>query len=341
MGLDHAVANEKIPLDTQRVDEVTLKPGKAVRAKRVERGRKILHFLSTQSTASPFDINMAVDSGYDIIVPHINVGIGQTRALVQDAIFSRPPHFGRYTGLFIGGKDALLALDMLAEVERALVPPFEIRAFADPGGSFTTAAAMVAFVESVYRHQRGKSLKGAKVSVFGATGVVGYSSAVIAALEGADVTVVSHIGYGAVAGYIKEAKTRFGVTLKPALGARDSDKVRLISRSDIVLCAAAAGVRVIEEKHLKKAKENLILADVNAVPPSGVAGVGLFDSGSQPTTLGHATVGPLAIGDIKYKTQSELLKRMTTSTNTVLFDFREAFAVARTVIAKSRRKRNA
>ena len=108
--------------------------------------------------------------------------LDEVRGLVQDAIFSRPPKTGVRTGMFIGGKNAILALDMLAAAKKALVPPFGISFFADPAGSFTTAAAMVACVEkSLLDKKRAKRSKDLKLAVFGATGVVGFSSAVIAA----------------------------------------------------------------------------------------------------------------------------------------------------------------
>ena len=77
----------------------------------------------------------------------------EVTGLVQDAIFSRPPKTGVRTGMFIGGKNAILALDMLAAAKKALVPPFGISFFADPAGSFTTAAAMVACVEKTLERQ--------------------------------------------------------------------------------------------------------------------------------------------------------------------------------------------
>ena len=104
----------------------------------------ILHMLSPQKHISPFDVNMAADAGYKVIVPYINVTLEDVTALTQDAIFSRPPNDGVRTGLFIGGKDALLSLDMMEAAKKALVPPFGLSTFADPAGSFTTAAAMVA-----------------------------------------------------------------------------------------------------------------------------------------------------------------------------------------------------
>lgn len=298
----------------------------------------ILHFLSTQEFASPFDINMAVDAGYRVVVPHINVKLANTAALVQDAIFSRPPHFGCRTGLFIGGKDAMLALDMLDAAKAALVPPFQLSALADPGGSFTTAAAMVACVENVFKRETKRSLEGATVAVFGATGVVGFAAAIICALSGAKVKVITHIGLDAIQPTVKEAKRRFGVKLEPVIGARDSDKVKILAGVDIALCAAAAGVRVLKDESFAKVKRPLVVADVNAVPPSGIEGVELFDMGKRFGKKPVWSVGPLAIGDIKYKTQSALLRRMTQSEASLFFDFNDAFTMARDLVAKANRK---
>ncbi len=94
---------------------------------------------------------MAVDAGYDVVVPYVEVGLAEVTGLVQDAIFSRPPDAGVNTGIFIAGKDAALALDMFAAAKKAMVPPFKISVFADPAGSFTTAAAMVAKTEKLLR----------------------------------------------------------------------------------------------------------------------------------------------------------------------------------------------
>ena len=83
--------------------------------------RAILHMLEPNKHMSPFDVNMAADAGYETIVPYTNVTLEEVRPLTQDAIFSRPPHYGLRTGFFIGGKDAIMALDMLKAAEEALV----------------------------------------------------------------------------------------------------------------------------------------------------------------------------------------------------------------------------
>ena len=110
--------------------------------------KNILHMLTPLKHVSPFDANMALDAGYDAVMPYAGVERGDIAALVQDAIFSRPPKLGPRTGFFFGGKDALLALDMLEAAKKAMVPPFAASLFADPAGSFTTAAAMVTCVEN-------------------------------------------------------------------------------------------------------------------------------------------------------------------------------------------------
>ena len=290
----------------------------------------ILHMLSPQKHISPFDANMAADAGYKVIVPYINVTLEDVTALTQDAIFSRPPNDGVRTGLFIGGKDALLSLDMMEAAKKALVPPFGLSTFADPAGSFTTAAAMVACVERVLRLKFGRTWKDTRVAVFGATGVVGFAASIIAAIEGAKVKLVAHRGVERVVKSAAVSKERFGVDLEPAPGETEEQKIAIISDAQVIFVAAAAGVRVITAENKQQAKDLLVIADVNAVPPPGVEGMELFMDGAPLPGCDALGVGPLAIGDIKYKTEAGLFKRMLASPEPVHFDFRDAFQLART-----------
>ncbi|MGH6867880.1 MAG: methylene-tetrahydromethanopterin dehydrogenase N-terminal domain-containing protein [Methylocella sp.] len=113
--------------------------------------KNILHMLTPLKHMSPFDVNMALDAGFDCVTPYTGVTLSDITSLVQDAMFSRSPRDAARTGVFIGGKDPLLALDMLDQLRKSLLKPFEISAFADPAGSFTTAAAMVACVEKILK----------------------------------------------------------------------------------------------------------------------------------------------------------------------------------------------
>jgi methylene-tetrahydromethanopterin dehydrogenase len=291
--------------------------------------KHILHMLTPLKHMSPFDVNMALDAGYEAAIAYTNVTLEEVGGLVQDAIFSRPPKTGVRTGMFIGGKNAILALDMLSAAKKALVPPFGISFFADPAGSFTTAAAMVACVEKTLIDKKKRNLKALKTVVFGATGVVGFSSAVIAALEGADVTLVGYDGVKRVSDAAREIKTRFQVDVRAADGSDDTKKTDILAQAEAALCAGRAGVRILSSTQLAQAKRLLIVADVNAVPPSGVEGLDMMANGAELTAHGTLGVGPLAIGNIKYKTESGLFQRMIAATKPVTFDFRDAFQLAR------------
>jgi methylene-tetrahydromethanopterin dehydrogenase len=293
----------------------------------------ILHMLSPQKHMSPFDVNMAADAGYKVIIPYINVTLEEVTPLVQDAIFSRPPDYGTRTGIFIGGKDAILSLDMMEAARKAMVPPFSLSVFADPAGSFTTAAAMVACVERVLKFKFGRSWKGIKVAVFGATGVVGFASSIITALEGARVQLVAHRGVDRVIKSAAVSKERFGVDLEPVAGETADQKQAIIENAEVIFAAAAAGVQVISKEHKDLAKNLLVVADVNAVPPPGVEGMELFMDGAPLPGCQALGVGPLAIGDIKYKTESGLFKQMIASKEPLALDFRQAFALARQLTA--------
>ena len=291
--------------------------------------KNILHMVTPLKHISPFDVNMAVDAGYDVVFPYTDVTLEEISGLVQDAIFSRRPKVGARTAMFIGGRNAALALDMLSKARKALVPPFGISFFADPSGSFTTAAAMVACVEKALKEKKQRDLKGLKVAVFGATGVVGFSAAVIAALEGADVTLVGYDGIKRVSDAAQEIKTRFGADVHAADGSDDAKKSGILKSAEAVFAAGRAGVQILSKAQIAQAKNLLIAADVNAVPPSGIEGLEVNANGDELSPGGALGIGALAIGGIKYQTEFGLFQKMTTAAKPVQYDFRDAFALAR------------
>ncbi|MDI4665700.1 methylenetetrahydromethanopterin dehydrogenase [Xanthobacter autotrophicus] len=287
----------------------------------------ILHIITPLAHVSPFDVNMAVDAGYTTIAPYSRVALAEVRDLTQDMMFSRAPQAAPRTGLFIGGKDASLALDMAAEAKAAIFPPFEISIFPDPAGSFTTAAAMIAKVEQALLQTRPKGLEGVAVQVYGATGVVGSIAAVIAAQAGAQVTLVSHREVGAVEEKAKDLKTRFGVALACTAAVTDAEKAKLVPEAEVVLAAGKAGVEILTAAHLEAATRLLVAADVNAVPPAGIAGIGAHDAAA---VLPHGIgIGALAIGNLKYAVQHTLLKQMCATDIPLFFDLPAIFKLAR------------
>jgi methylene-tetrahydromethanopterin dehydrogenase len=296
----------------------------------------ILHMLTTAKNLSPFDVNMALDAGWVSALPYTNVEPSEVQGLVQDAIFSRSAKNLKRTGIFIGGRDTKQAMDMLKMAKRSMVPPFEVSVFADPSGAFTTAAALVACVEKVLKAKHGKELKDCNALVFGGTGPVGIATGIIASLAGADTAIVDHLLIDTASDVAKAYNRRFGCTLKGACSSSEADKTQLVANVDIVFCAAKAGIQVLSSAVLKAARQLKVAGDVNAVPPLGIEGIKRSDSGvpliHAINAQGAVGVGALAVGNVKYQLQNELLKLMLKTDKSLYLDFREAFNKARDLV---------
>jgi methylene-tetrahydromethanopterin dehydrogenase len=291
--------------------------------------KNILHMVTPLKNMSPFDVNMAVDAGYDVVIPYTNVTLDEVTGLVQDAIFSRPPKAGVREAMFFAGKNVSLALDMMAKAKAAMVPPFAMSLFADPAGSFTTAAAMVAGIDKTLRDRKKRDLKGTKVAVFGATGPLGFSVAVIAALEGAAVTVVGYDGIQRVSAAAAEIKTRFGVDVVPVDGSDAPKKEAIVAATEVVAACGRAGVQILSRAQLERGTGLLVAVDANAVPPAGLEGLDPFAKGSELTSHGTLGIGALAMGDVKYKTEFGLFGQMIAADKPLYLAVHDAYVLAR------------
>jgi methylene-tetrahydromethanopterin dehydrogenase len=296
----------------------------------------ILHILSPLPQVSPFDITMAHDAGFDAVVPYARVTLEEIHGLVQDIIFPRSPKDLRRSAILVGGRDAGVAMDMVDAAKAAMVPPFEVSVLADPSGAFTTAAAVVACVERQLRQQHQIDLKEAKVVIFGGTGPIGVATGVIASLAGAATTIVDYLSIDVALAKAAEYNRRCGTTLRGAYGCSEADNARLVSRHDVVICTAKAGVQVLSASVLEDARQLKVAADINASPPPGIEGIKPKDDGvpvlhatSAPRAVG---VGPLTIGRVKVKTQQTLLRSMLDAEKPLYLDFAQAFRIARALV---------
>lgn len=294
----------------------------------------ILHMLTPGKQMSPFDINMAADAGWQLVPTYTDVTLEAVTGLTQDAIFSRGPKGVARTGLFIGGRDVLLAADMLKRAQASMVKPFEVSAMADPSGSYTTAAAMVACVEAQLK-KRGEGLSGQRIAILGGTGTVGRIAGVLAAREGAQVVLSSRHGIDVAEEAAQETGNRFDATLHGVSGGDREAIRRSIAEADVVLATAAAGVQVVSAEDLGYATRLKVAADVNAVPPEGIAGVGVMDDGKPLAGTQAVGIGALAVGNVKYRTQHNLLVRMRETEKPVALSFDAAFEMARAILAKA------
>jgi len=291
----------------------------------------ILHLITPAKNASPFDANMAFDAGFDNIMPYTNVILSEVKGLVQDAMFSRSPSGVKSEAIFIGGRDIDLAMDMLEAAKKATFSPFEISLFADPSGAFTTAAAMVAKVEFHLKQHFKTDLKGKKVAVFGATGPVGGCVAVMAAKQGAQVELIAHSNIYEARHKAESYNQRYGTNIGSADGRTDAPKQKVLDRADVALCCAAAGIRVLTAKQISHSKTLMVIADVNAVEPTGVEGVDIHADGAVIQNTSMLGIGALAIGDLKYKTQHKMLKQMLNTDKPLYLEFMAAFEMARSL----------
>jgi methylene-tetrahydromethanopterin dehydrogenase len=285
----------------------------------------ILHLITAAKNASPFDVNMAYDAGFDKIMPYTNVELAEVDALTQDAIFSRSASGVKREALFFGGREIHLALDMQNAAKSAMFAPFEISTMADPSGAFTTAAAMLAKVEKVV-----STLQNQTVIIFGA-GPVGSTAALIAAAQGATVQMAAHRNVASMQTYCDKMYQQFGVTLQAVDASTDAAKNAALYKADIALCTGPAGVQILEKTHFESALMLKVLADVNAVAPLGVAGLGVMANGEQ---LGNGMVGfgALSIGQLKYQTQHHMLKSLIGAEKPLHLAYKQAFEVARSLL---------
>ncbi|MGB4812040.1 MAG: NAD(P)-dependent methylenetetrahydromethanopterin dehydrogenase [Methylophilaceae bacterium] len=292
----------------------------------------ILHLITPAKNASPFDVNMAIDGGFDNIMPYTNVVLGEVTGLVQDAIFSRSPSGIKLEGVFVGGRDIDMAMDMLETAKKAMFPPFQFSLFADPSGAFTTAAAMLAKVEFHLKKHFNEDLQGKKIAIFGATGPVGSCVAVIAAKQGAEVLMVAHRALGLVKAKVDGYNQRYNTNLQCVDGATEASKQAVLAEVDVALCCAAAGMRVLTLTQISSAQNLKVVADVNAVSPTGAEGVEVNADAVLIEGTKVLGIGALAVGNLKYATQHNLLKQMLADEKPSYLEFMAAFSMAQTLV---------
>ncbi len=288
----------------------------------------LLHMITPEKNLSAFDVNMAFDAGWTG-VPYLDVNLDEVAAIVQDTIFSRGPQGLKRTGIFIGGRDMHLAMDMFNAAKEAMVTPFEISVLTDPSGAFTTAAAMVAAVAHQLKINNDEELKGQRIIVIGGTGPVGASAAVLAAKLGAKVSVLGR-AIDKANNVADLCNTRYGTIVEGIKGDASDHIDDLLPEADVIFATAKAGIQVLNEEQIASATKLKVAADLNAVPPAGIAGINLLDNGVplSVSKSGAVGIGPLAIGDIKYQTQQKLLIEMYSDGKPLNLHFEDAFKVA-------------
>ncbi|MFB0567799.1 MAG: NAD(P)-dependent methylenetetrahydromethanopterin dehydrogenase [Candidatus Bathyarchaeia archaeon] len=309
---------------------------KPVVRKTSEDAPHLLFYLDTDEKASPFDICMAYDAGYNAVIPYENVTPEDAKKIVQDAIFSRGPKAVKHTCFFIGGKSAEKAVEVFEVVRDTMFPPFKATIIVDPGGAYTTAAAMVAKVEDALLSHKLGDLKDKTCAVLG-TGAVGRIAAVLLAKLGCNVMVASLNpkrvdGREYAENLARLLASRYGVKVQGVFAPTGTEKLEILKKADVVFCAGIRGVRVIEKELLKELKLVKVLVDINAIPPFGVEGIKLKDD-MREIAPGIFGIGALKIGDLKHKLEKEILREVR-SNGKEIYNYNLALQLARKLLQK-------
>jgi methylene-tetrahydromethanopterin dehydrogenase len=309
-----------------------------IKVKAVDKSEKILYFFDTDEYVSPFDINMAYDAGFDVVVPFSNMTADKVQKLVQDAIFSRKPKSP--TAFFVGGSNVKEGEKIAKKILKSFVPGFETPVIIDPRGSHTTASALVAKTEHLAAELGINNLEGKKIVVLG-TGPVGQLSSIIAAKLRARVYLIETWD-GSTEEYVKylaeELTDKAGENATEITGvyATDDDsKFEILKDANIVWAVAAAGIQIVSKELAEKLSPNTIVADINAVPPMGIEGM-KPNTDNKEIYPGVFGIGPLSVGRVKYTTENKILAKAAKSKGKKIFDYNLAFETARNELGVKR-----
>lgn len=285
--------------------------------------KKILAYLSPEKYASLFDLIVGHDAGADVIVPYCNITPEDVRDMVHSCIFTRHPDDLKNTAIFIGGHDVNLGEQMLEKAVEAfneLPDFFRVSVAVDPDGAYTTACGCAVKVKKAMEG----NLQGKKAVILAGTGPVGQRVAVLLTKEGCDVTLTSR-KKGRAEQICALMKEKYGADVKPMEVADDASTEKVVSDKDIVIATGPEGIQVLSKSIWSKFPQLKVLADVNAVPPAGIEGVGIQDDCKE--LEGRVAIGALAIGSLKMKVHLKLVEKLFEDNKTI-FDLEEVYAIA-------------
>jgi methylene-tetrahydromethanopterin dehydrogenase len=285
--------------------------------------KNILIYFDIDKRPSPFDILFAYDVGFDIVLPFSGVAMDEITALVQDAMFPRGPKGAKRTTIFFGGSDLDVVEKMAKKAKKTMFPPFQLSIALDPKGAHTTSSAIVAKVLEALA-TKGETLEGKKAAVLGGCGRVGRVTSRILAGEGVEVTTLDIVEeVTTVAERISEMVSG---KVEGVVATSPEEIVSAAKDCEIVVSAGPAGVELVPEEFVPKLEKCLVAADVNAVPPAGIAGIkAKYDKKEKNGIL---TIGALAIGDLRNKIEAKMLQTAMESGGAFL-NYTNAFEFAK------------
>jgi len=293
----------------------------------------ILYLLDTDPLPSPFDINVAYDAGYDVVIPMGGITEWNITRLIEDAMFSRGEKGAKYTKVFLNGSNHAQLKRILDITRESMIPGFELTTCIDPRGGYTTGATLVAQVESNLDLIGKKNLKDCKVIIFGGTGMVGQTVSVLCAKSGAETTLCSRSQERAERA-VHELNITYDIELIPELMGDELRRVQLCQDKNLIFTCGAPGVQLISATTLQKISEYKIYADANAVPPLGIEGI---DPMWRAMEYEKSYIfGALSMGQIKLKVEKLVLQEMMEASGFEVYSFLEYYTYAKEIIQRKK-----
>jgi len=281
--------------------------------------KKLLLQLDSDKFPSVFDCITAYDAGVDDVLSYGGVALEGVRNLVYGAMFTRGGKELRNTAVFIGGSDVPTGEAMLKEVLNTFFGPVRVSVMADPNGSNTTAAAAVRKITGAIE------VKGKKAVVFAGTGPVGLRVSTLLAKEGAEVHLTSRKMERARAA-CELIKSRFDLDVTPHQVADDEAAKAVLEGAKILMTTGTPGVMLVKEDVWKANPTIEVMADVNAVPPTGIEAIKPHWDGKEKE--GKVIFGALGIGGLKMKVHRGCVAKLFEANDLVL-DIKEIYEIAK------------
>ena len=271
---------------------------------------KILVQLDPDEHASVFDAVVAIDAGVEQLLQYSALESPQVRALVHGAMFTRGPQDLKNTAIFVGGSNVAKGETLLADVVKSFFGPMRVSVMFDANGANTTAAAAVL---AAAKHTE---LKGAQALVLAATGPVGQRVLRMLAREGASVRAASRDPQRAAAVCHTVNELVPDADIRP-VSVTTNEQIREALRDvQVIIAAGAAGVQLLSKAHRATANAAKVAIDLNAVPPLGIEGIEVNDSGKDRDGL--ICYGAIGVGGTKMKIHKAAIRKLFESNDQVL-----------------------
>jgi hypothetical protein len=289
--------------------------------------RKLLLQLDSSRLPSVFDQVVAYDAGADVIMSYAGVVEGDVRDLIHGCIFTRAPKDLKNTAVWIGGNNMSVGEQLLAIAQDSLFGPFKVSIMLDSNGSNTTAVAAVVRIEQAVGDLKGKS-----AVILAGTGPVGQRAAGLLAKGGTKVTITSRKPEQGERAR-RAIGERFGVEVSVRTMTDPSHCEEVLDGASILLNSGPAGVLMAPKAAWTGCKSLKVAVDLNAVPPLGIEGIELNDSGVERN--GVKVYGAFGVGNFKTKLHKDCVGKLF-ERNDLVLDAETIAEVARQLIAEPR-----